>query len=150
MKAISIYAPFAMAIALKYKTIELRNWQTSYRGEILICSSVKDKNLKDLKDRCIFGKALAVATISDCRPFKEEDREAAFIVDDEDVSKANSWFLTDIQPIVPFDVKGQQRIFNVDIDEIRILDIEEDGYDEILLDYYLQNNLIKEVLLDED
>lgn len=145
MKALSIYAPFAMAIALKYKTIELRNWQTSYRGEILICSSVKDRNNKELKDICIFGKALAIATISDCKPFEEKDREAAYIVDDEDVSKSNSWFLTNIKPIKPFDVKGQQRLFNVDVDEITILDIDDEYYDDILLEYYLENNLIKEI-----
>lgn len=145
MKAISIYAPFAMAIALKYKSVELRNWQTSYRGEILICSSVKDKNKKDLKDICIFGKALAVATISDCKPFSEKDREAAYIVEDEDVSKSNSWYLTNIEPVKPFDVKGKQRLFDVDVDKITVLDIDDEYYDDILLDYYLQNNLISEL-----
>ena len=50
MKALSIYAPFATAIAANLKTIETRSWSTDYRGEILICSTVQDKNYKPIKD----------------------------------------------------------------------------------------------------
>jgi len=67
MKALSIKQPFAELILLSKKKIELRKWNTKFRGEFLIhASKIPDK--KDMKkfgfDKlpcgCIVGKAKLV------------------------------------------------------------------------------------------
>lgn len=148
MKALSIYAPFATAIAANLKTIETRSWSTDYRGEILICSTVKDKNYKPIKDYFIFGKALAIAAIKDCTKFKKTDYEKAMVDPSVDMTDMYSWHLTDIKPIKPIDIKGQQRIYNTKIDrqDLEILTVQSE--DE-LLNYWYKNKLINK-LPDED
>jgi hypothetical protein len=41
MKAISLWEPWASAMALGVKQIETRSWPTKYRGELAICASVR-------------------------------------------------------------------------------------------------------------
>lgn len=41
MKALSLWQPWASAMARGVKTIETRSWFTSYRGDLVICSALK-------------------------------------------------------------------------------------------------------------
>lgn len=41
MKGITLWQPWATAMAIGKKTIETRSWPTHYRGDILICSAVR-------------------------------------------------------------------------------------------------------------
>ena len=41
MKALTLYQPYATAIALGLKKYETRSWATSYRGPLAIHTSVK-------------------------------------------------------------------------------------------------------------
>jgi len=41
MKAISLWEPWATAVAINLKRFETRSWSTSYRGPLLICASKK-------------------------------------------------------------------------------------------------------------
>ena len=107
MKALSLRQPWANLIASGEKTIETRTWKTNYRGEILICSSKYPKIEP-------YGKAICVATIYDCKPMLKSDTQRACC----DWYEGYSWFLKDIRPIVPFDVKGQLNLFEVDDDLI--------------------------------
>lgn len=143
MKALSMYAPYAMFIAYKEKTIETRSWKTDYRGDILICSTLEDKNYKPLKDIVIFGHALAIAKIIDCQPFQEKDRYDACIDDEVDMSGMYSWYLDDIRPIHPLPIKGQQRIYNAPYEEsdLEILDLDPDSY----CCYLYDNGFLKEI-----
>lgn len=153
MKALSVHSIYASAITCGLKFIELRSWRTSYRGHLLICSTVEDKNNKDLKDEFIFGHALALVDLVDVRPFDERERMFAFVSEEDDLSGLYSWELSKIRPIKPIPVKGQQRIFNVDIDEsdIEFLDIEpicvdiDYPIDKIkkIKNYWLENGYIK-------
>ena len=152
MKALSVHSIYASAITCGLKFIELRSWRTSYRGHLLICSTVEDKNNKELKDEFIFGHALAIVDLVDVRPFNESERELAFVSDEEDLTGLYSWELDNIRPIKPIPIKGQQRIFNVDIDEndIEFIDIgsmdEEIDPEDIVLKiakYWLENGYIK-------
>jgi hypothetical protein len=96
MKAISLWQPWASAIALGAKTIETRSWATSYRGPLLIHAAKRinrvelialssvwgwqgalkpliDKcpvrnNCKFLEDILPFGSIVAVCDLVDCRP----------------------------------------------------------------------------------
>ena len=144
MKALSIDALYATAIATNLKTIETRSWPTTYRGEILICSTANKQGLSEIKDSLIFGHALAIATIADCQKFKNSDRQKAMVDDDIDMQNMYSWHLSDIKPIKPIPIKGQQRIYNTDIkkSDLEILDIKND---DDLFKYWHENKLIKEL-----
>lgn len=111
MKAISIKEPWASMIAYGYKTIETRNWNTNYRGEILICSSKIPVTENS-------GKALAIANIVDCRFMLPGDEQAAKVP----VHPFRySWVLENIRPLKrPLDVKGKLRIFEVNLTEIEM------------------------------
>jgi hypothetical protein len=64
MKALSLKQPYAELVVSGKKTIELRNWNTKFRGEFLIHASKQvDKNamkslgFDELPLGCIIGKA---------------------------------------------------------------------------------------------
>ena len=73
MKALTIWQPYAQAIALGLKKFETRSWSTKHRGKIAIHASVKSLSteLKLLADRynitnVSFGKIIVVADLTDC------------------------------------------------------------------------------------
>ena len=74
MKALSLKQPWANLILSGRKTIETRKWKTSYRGDLLICSSLQpDKNfaynvnfLTGIHERP-FGKAICLVELYDCK-----------------------------------------------------------------------------------
>ena len=73
MKALTIWQPYAQAIALGLKKFETRSWPTKHRGKIAIHASVKSLSteLKLLADRynitnVSFGKIIVVADLTDC------------------------------------------------------------------------------------
>lgn len=121
MKAISIKQPWAWMIADGTKTIETRTWSTGYRGEILIVSS-KGKMLGvtqrvfDVRypeaPVVLYGQALAICRLVDCRPMTGDDEIAACCPIYPD---AVSWMLEDIRKIEPFDVKGSLNIYEVEM-----------------------------------
>jgi len=88
MKALSLWQPWASAIAVRAKRIETRSWATKYRGPLLIhAASKRDALVVDglptawqvgwqaalyplgCPDASLsFGAIVAVCTLSDCRP----------------------------------------------------------------------------------
>lgn len=145
MKAISIHSLYATAIARQEKTIELRSWRTSYRGDILICTSKTDSNNEEIKDYLIFGHAIALATIYDCVPFKENLRRYSYVDPYLRLNDYYCFLLENIRPIKPIPIKGQQRIFNVDIEreDLEILDIDSLKDPDKLINYWYENGYIK-------
>lgn len=133
MKALSIRQPFANFILERKKLFEIRSRETNYRGDILICSSLKPhegffiqnwKSLVNCKEYCrqnkdiiLYGYVLCVAKLIDCRPMKNT-------IDDEKISMVEFqpnhyiWDLDDIRPVKPFKVKGQLGLFNINDDLI--------------------------------
>jgi hypothetical protein len=98
VKALSVRPPFAQLIAAGVKTLELRSRPTSHRGELLICATKPE------------GRALAVATVTGCRPFTPADERAA----QSDFEPGLwAWELADARRIQPFAVKGKLGLFNV-------------------------------------
>ena len=76
MKALSLKQPFAELILQRKKKIELRKWNTKFRGEFLIHSSKKSDEksmkkfgLKDLPCGFIVGKA----TLVDVKRYENEE-----------------------------------------------------------------------------
>lgn len=131
MKALSIKQPFAELIRNGSKTIETRKWKTSYRGDILICSSIskhdgyvkyKDfvmsKKLLDKLPNIAYGYAICVASLTDVRPMVITDEvEACCPIYDG----AYSWLLSNVRQIRAFPIKGQLSLFNVNDDLIDYL-----------------------------
>ena len=79
MKVLSIKQPYAELIVQGKKTIELRKWNTKFRGEFLIhASKIPDKkamekfNFKDLPLGAIVGKV----TITEVKKYKNEQEHA--------------------------------------------------------------------------
>jgi activating signal cointegrator 1 len=107
MKALSLKEPWASLVRSGKKTIETRKWKTNHRGRLLICASAKPVSE-------FSGKAIAIATVRDCRPMSKVDEKDACC---ELYPKAQAWILENITPIKPFPVKGQLGIFEVDFDE---------------------------------
>src|SRR6266576_2450647 len=97
MKALSIKQPWANLIASGQKTIETREWATTYRGPILLVSS-KVPKIEPA------GCAVAVAELIDCRPMTKADELAAKC---PIYPNAFAWILCNVKAIEPFPVKGQ-------------------------------------------
>jgi len=106
MKAISLWQPWASMIAYGKKTIETRKWSTSYRGDLLICSTKKP-----IVDDLPCGKALCIVKIQACVRMSKQHEERACC---PTYDGAWAWILSDIRPITPFEVKGSQGFFEVD------------------------------------
>ncbi len=73
MKALTIWQPYAQAIALGLKKFETRSWSTKYRGKIAIHASVKplSKERKLLAEKYdiknfSFGEIIVIADLTDC------------------------------------------------------------------------------------
>ena len=105
MKALSLHQPWASQIAAGSKTIETRTWSTSYRGDLLIVSTLSPKVMG-----LPLGKALCIVNLVDCHPMTRDDEQAARC---RWFNGAFAWVLDDLRPIVPFRVKGQLGFFDV-------------------------------------
>ncbi len=141
MKALSIHAQYATQIAANAKTIEARSWPTNYKGDILICSTVKDRTKKGYKDKYVFGHAVAVANLSLCERFRENHKIKAQIKRNVRMDGMYAWHLTNIRPIKPIPVKGQQRIYNTNIDysDLEFIDVKNEKE---LYNYWKNNSFI--------
>lgn len=77
MRAISLWQPWASAIALELKKVETRHWSTPYRGPLVIHASKRwdrdqrdfaaDNHLRDLP----FGALICVVGLVDVRKSEE-------------------------------------------------------------------------------
>lgn len=105
MKAISVKQPWANLIASGRKTIETRVWGTAYRGDLLVVSS----RFPEIEPA---GCAVAIVELSDCRLMAVGDEPAALC---PVYPKAFAWILRNIRPIEPFRLRGQLRIYEVDV-----------------------------------
>ena len=79
MKCLSVSQPFADLIVLGKKTIELRTWNTNFRGEFLIHAPLKiktnDCNRLKISNRPITGAIVGKATIYDVKKYNSKSEE---------------------------------------------------------------------------
>ncbi|SRR5881394_77488 len=75
IRAISLWQPWASAMASGAKRIETRSWPTSYRGDLLICSAKRKPKFGECPDFVLancgqlpFGFALCIVELYDCWP----------------------------------------------------------------------------------
>jgi hypothetical protein len=116
VKALSVQQPWASLIASGEKTIETRTWGTEHRGDLLICAAKRSKPGAIIPPDLPTGVALCIVTVADCRPMTADDAKAACC---ELYPRAVSWVLTNVRPVQPFAVRGQQRLFEVDLDRLK-------------------------------
>ena len=119
MKAISLWQPWASAIALGSKRIETRSWETSHRGFLAIhaskrciqeemievgaswswCGALRRKmgEARDLAETLPFGAVVAVCELVDCRPTANfmlgeiRNRRHPFFTFGGDLDQTYSW-----------------------------------------------------------
>jgi activating signal cointegrator 1 len=124
MKVISLYQPWASLIALGYKTLETRSWQTPYHGPIAIQASMrwtasekvywewacqylyqKGHHYHGLQSTPPRGVIVAIARLRWCHWMDETGLIPGFNIPDDDrlfgdLSPGRfAWLLTDVKPI---------------------------------------------------
>lgn len=145
-KALSVKQPYADRLTkpihkdaegnwVAQKTIEVRGRNTTYRGDLLICSSVKPV-LPTMES----GVTCGFVELYDTKPvedFTEADWLATCIPADQRPKKGYGWLMRNPRRVVEMPVKGQLGIYNLlvqkgDITEYpRELKLDNDGWEAI-------------------
>lgn len=137
MKAISLWQPWASAIALGAKTIETRSWSTSYRGPIAIHAAkrtnelieifVKNSELyadvralrefqgKKIAEAFPLGSVVATARLVDCLPSEKiTDLSSSNLILGDFSPGRFGWILKDIKALPePLPYRGRQGLFEI-------------------------------------
>lgn len=119
--ALTVKQPYAKALVspaydkghYRYamKSIEVRGFNTTYRGDVLICSSASPEVPDEL---C--GYTLGFVELYDTKPvheFTEEDWANTQIPESERPSKGYGWLMRNPRRVVEMPVKGQLGIFKL-------------------------------------
>ena len=128
MKCLSICQPFAELIIQDKKTIELRNWNTNYRGEFLVHAPIKIKKedckkLK-IKRKLTTGAIIGKAEIYDVKKYQsikeiQNDKNKHFS-SKKFQEKIYGFILKNPKPLrIPIPWKGQLGFFDVDLPKIK-------------------------------
>ncbi|MDH3278368.1 MAG: ASCH domain-containing protein [Nitrosopumilus sp.] len=122
MKCLSISQPFADLIISGKKSIELRTWNTSFRGEFLIHAPIKirTQDCKRLKitKKLVTGAIVGKAVLYDVKKYNssmEIKKDQKFHLAAKDVyNKKYGFMLKNTRPFrIPIPWKGQLRFFEV-------------------------------------
>ncbi len=112
MKALTIKQPWAELILQKRKTIELRNWNTKFRGDFLIHTSknsdkkaMKKFGFQDLPCGFVIGQAklMEVKKYKNKKEFQKDENKHLV---EGDFSK-HGFIIKNIKRIKPFSIKGR-------------------------------------------
>jgi activating signal cointegrator 1 len=127
MKAISLWQPWASAIALGLKSVETRHWATRYTGPIAIHAAKRwtaaerefaavEHGLGRLPKRLPLGAIVATARLMGCR-FTQDVRHQLGTIERlyGDYSDGRyAWFLTDVVALPePVGYRGSQGLFDI-------------------------------------
>lgn len=129
MKCLSVSQPFADLIICGKKTIELRNWNTGFRGEFLIHAPLKIriedcKRLK-IKKKIITGAIVGKATIYDVKKYNsvnEIKNDKKFHLASKDFqNKKYGFMLKNAKQFrIPIPYKGRLGFFDVALPKTNI------------------------------
>lgn len=130
MKCLSVSQPFADLIVSGQKTIELRSWNTKFRGEFLIHAplTIRKSDCRRLgipQQRLATGAVIGKASIHDVKKYES----AAQIKKDQDMHHAGGEFLDDRYRYgfllkepkrfrVPIPYKGRLGLFEAELPKI--------------------------------
>ena len=124
MKCLSVSQPFADLIITGKKTIELRKWNTNFRGEFLIHAPLKIriddcKRLK-LNNKLVRGAIVGKATIYDVKKYNSikelhQDKKFHFASQNLENKKFGFMLKNAKQFRVPIPCKGKLGLFEVEL-----------------------------------
>lgn len=127
MKALTLWQPYAQAIALGLKQYETRSWATKYRGPLAIHCSVKKLSKEyttlagkyGILDKLHYGKIIAVCELADCLLMTDEliKMQSQSEIDFGDWRAGRyAWKLQRVEVLpVPKESKGRQGLWNTDL-----------------------------------
>ena len=127
MKCLSVSQPFANLIISGKKTIELRKWNTNFRGEFLIHAPIKIRtdDCKRLKinKKLVTGAIVGKAELYDVKKYstiKEVKADQKFHFASKDHFDKKYGFLLKNSKVlrVPIPCKGKLGFFDVDVPKI--------------------------------
>lgn len=128
MRALCVKQPYAWLIVTGQKTVEIRSWQTAYRGPILICASANPRNIvwgdgddpddPDEGYTLPSGCHLGVVNLIDVRGMLQSDEDDSWCDYDPD---AFAWVLSKPRHCEPRKIVGKLQLFTVPDDLFRIL-----------------------------
>jgi len=131
MKALSIRQPWAELILQGRKTIEIRSWNTKYRGYFLIHSSKKlDMEAVELfgisPEKLLCGYILGYAKLSDVITYNSEeefmkDKNKHLSIQGKEKYPVYGFVISDVHRIKPIKYRGELGFFEVP--EIKLSDI---------------------------
>ena len=129
MKCLSVSQPFAQLIITGKKTIELRKWNTNFRGEFLIHAPLKIRNAdcKRLKidEKLVTGAIIGKADLYDVKKYnsiKEIKADQKFHFASKNFNEKTYGFLlkNPKQFRIPIPWKGQLGFFDVELPKNKI------------------------------
>ena len=128
MKCLSISQPFADLVISGKKTIELRSWNTRFRGEFLVHAPLKIRadDAKRLKiKKLVTGAIVGKAELYDVKKYgsvKEIKLDQKFHFASKNFQKKTFGFMLKNSKIfrIPIPWKGQLGFFEVDMPENKI------------------------------
>ena len=141
LKCLSVSQPFAKLIISGEKSIELRNWNTNFRGEFLIHAPIKirtkDSKRLQINEKLVTGAIVGKATLYDVKKYnstKEIRMDQKFHLASKDFqNKKFGFILKNAKPLrIPIPWKGQLGFFEVKFPKtiIKNADIVSDIIDE--------------------
>jgi hypothetical protein len=124
-------------MAYAVKTIEVRSKSTSYRGDVMVCSSAKP-----VYPGMESGVTLGLVELYDIKPvseFSDEDWNSTRIPIEKrkKITKGYGWLMRNPRRVVEYPVKGQLGIFNLVytkgeiVQYPRKMKVDEKGWEEI-------------------
>lgn len=130
MKALSISQPFSELIIQRKKTIELRRWNTNFRGEFLVHSPIKIriddcKRLKINPKNLVTGAIVGKAEIYDVKKYKSvselrADSKKHFATKSFHNNRYG-FLIKNAKPFrIPIPCKGQLGFFDVKLEKPKI------------------------------
>ena len=129
MKCLSVSQPFAELIILGKKTIELRKWNTNYRGELLIHAPLKirkdDAKRLKMDKKFVTGAIVGKVEIYDVKKYdsqKQVKSDQKFHFASKNFHDRTYGFLLKNAKAfrVPIPVKGQLGLFEVELPKTKI------------------------------
>lgn len=129
MKCLSISQPFADLIVSGKKTIELRKWNTNFRGEFLIHAPIKIKreDCKRLKitKKLVTGMIIGKAELYDVKKYsssKEVKKDQKFHLASKNFQDKTFGFkIKNVKPLrIPIPWKEQLGFYDVELSKARI------------------------------
>lgn len=116
MKTLAIRQPWVTLIAEGDKTIEVRTWATTYRGQLLLVASGKPLHVDVDGERYTLpaGEQICIADLIDVRPLRRADLKAACLDDQPafDIAGHYAWRLANIRQVKPRAHKGRLRLYD--------------------------------------